>query len=393
MSDVLRRPMFRMGGQVNSQGTGIMSGVEPRMNYQIGGPVYMPTTGSFEEAYKTKQKQEQILSRIPTYESAEQDYEKRILDLQRDIDMFSSPEDVFVGEQKAKELDFLQSPRGKEAFIGEKLAEREKKIQEAKGAGVTEDRLPKTAGQIAKSTEVKKPKPTKPLLPGAGDGPKTVKELEESDLKTIYKDLLPLFEKELGPEEDEFRRQKYMQLAKFGLGLLAQPGGSLVEAVGKAGAEPLAGLESAAAREAQARKAPRIAALEAALKQAEPGKYGQAVRDLKKLGISEERAVEIATQSGTATKQRTYESVVENLQSSLAEQGIVTDKSAARGTAKDLLKAEGLGVKTYEFEKFPKDGSAIEGKYYIMDNGRSGRYYKGQLIEPGEEGFTGELPE
>ena len=37
-------------------------------------------------------------------------------------------------------------------------------------------------------------------------------------------------------------------------------------------------------------------------------------------------------------------------------------------TAQDLLKAEGLGVKTYEFEKFPKDGSAVEGKYYIMPN-------------------------
>ena len=71
----------------------------------------------------------------------------------------------------------------------------------------------------------------------------------------------------------------------------------------------------------------------------------------------------------------------------------MTDKSAARGTAKDLLKAEGLGVKTYEFEKFPKEGSPQEGKYYIMENGRSGRYYKGQLIQPGEKGFTGELPE
>ena len=39
MSNILRRPMFRMGGQVNSQGTGIMSGLEPRQNYATAGPV------------------------------------------------------------------------------------------------------------------------------------------------------------------------------------------------------------------------------------------------------------------------------------------------------------------------------------------------------------------
>ena len=388
MSNILRRPMFRMGGQVNSQGTGIMSGLEPRQNYATAGPVL-----SYADQIKKQKRIQDILKTdFKTAEQFGKEYDTYVEGLEPSI-LYGVEEfgPGTYGESLEEKYKIASSPEAKKSYVAEKLAEQQKLIDEAKSLGA-EQQLPKLVQQTDTPKQTTK-KPTKPLLPGTGDGPGTVKELEESDLKTIYKDLLPLFEKELGPEEDEYRRQKYMQLAKFGLGLLAQPGGSLVEAIGRAGEKPLAGLEATAAREAQARRAPRVAALEAALKQAEPGKYGQAVRDLKKLGISEARAIEIATQSGTATKQRTYEGVVENLQNSLSEQGIVTDKSAARGTAKDLLKAEGLGVKTYEFEKFPKEGSPQEGKYYIMENGRSGRFYKGQLIQPGEKGFTGELPE
>jgi len=51
--------------------------------------------------------------------------------------------------------------------------------------------------------------------------------------------------------------------------------------------------------------------------------------------------------------------------------------------------AERQGVSTASFEKFP--ANPIEGNYYIMINGQSGRYYQGKLIKPGEEGFTGPL--
>ena len=39
MSKILKRPMFRGGGAVNAQGMGIMSGLEPRMNYAQAGQV------------------------------------------------------------------------------------------------------------------------------------------------------------------------------------------------------------------------------------------------------------------------------------------------------------------------------------------------------------------
>ena len=128
------------------------------------------------------------------------------------------------------------------------------------------------------------------------------------------------------------------------------------------------------------------------MKEAEPGSIGKAVKDLKKLGIPENRAIEIATQSGTATREQTYESVIKNIQEGLVKDGIVTNVNAARGTAEDLLIAEKkYGIRAYQFEPFPKN--PVEGGYYIMKNGQSGRYSKGTLIKPGEKGFVDSLTE
>ena len=46
----------------------------------------------------------------------------------------------------------------------------------------------------------------------------------------------------MGVDDSELSRQKYLELAKFGANLMAQPGGSLTRAIGKAAEDPLAGL-------------------------------------------------------------------------------------------------------------------------------------------------------
>ena len=58
-------------------------------------------------------------------------------------------------------------------------------------------------------------------------------------------------------------------------------------------------------------------------------------------------------------------------------------------TAQELLLAERQGVPAASFEKFP--ANPVDGNYYIMKNGQSGRYYQGKLLKPGEKGFTGPL--
>ena len=64
----------------------------------------------------------------------------------------------------------------------------------------------------------------------------------ESDVKAIYEDILPLLQSTMGVDDSELSRQKYLELAKFGANLMAQPGGSLTRAIGKAAEQPLEGL-------------------------------------------------------------------------------------------------------------------------------------------------------
>jgi len=90
------------------------------------------------------------------------------------------------------------------------------------------------------------------------------KELSDNDLKTMYEDLLPLFKSELSTDEDELKRQKYLELAKFGANLLAQPGGDLIGAIGKAGAPSLEGLTRIAETKRKTNAAAKAMALEAA---------------------------------------------------------------------------------------------------------------------------------
>ena len=337
MSRILRRPMFRKGGYT---GEGVMSlvepKVEPRKNY-FNGSDYIQTP-------------EEIL-------------------------MTSVPEKTFempsIGSISARDIAKIFTGGNQQKLTGfEKSPEARPSIREELKAEIPEIEKPLVTPEIKPNTQI----------------------TSESDLETVYKDLLPLFEKELGMDADETRRQKYLQLAKFGLGVLAQPGGSLVRAIGKAGQEPLAGLERISELERRERQAPKRIALEAALRETAPGSFQQGVKDLMKLGLSKEQAIKTVTEKGEATRTATYEGVVENLQKNLSEQGIVTNAAAARGTAIDLLNAEKLGIPSYSFEKFPKDKPPVEGNYYVMENGQSGRYYKGSLIKPGEKGFTGELP-
>ena len=333
MSKILKRPMFRMGGKVNSQGTGIMSGFEPRVKMEQGGLLSRINRALNPSSYE-------ILQRIQERQKAPFMFEGIFDPVPLEQMTFPSEEvkQQVLEEEKQKQLE------------QEKL-----KSEEAK--------------TIQQATDV-----------GAGKAQEPTK----SDLKTIYEDLLPLFEKELGPEEDEFRRQKYMQLAKFGLGLLAQPGGSLVEAIGKAGKEPLAGLEAAAAREAQAKKAPRALALEAALKEVDPSDIVKKVKALSKLsGLPQETVAKSFVTTGAET---TAESKVDDyLRESATNLGL--SGGAGLNYTKQVKAVYDIDPSLAgKFNKLVPD-KPTENEYYVTTSGDLVRYKKGQFLIPSDKGF------
>tara|TARA_R110001583_G_scaffold103913_2_gene251259 strand:+ start:965 stop:2050 length:1086 start_codon:yes stop_codon:yes gene_type:complete len=217
------------------------------------------------------------------------------------------------------------------------------------------------------------------------------KELSDNDLKTMYEDLLPLFKSELSADEDELKRQKYLELAKFGANILAQPGGDLVGAIGKAGAPSLEGLTRIAETKRRANQSAKAMALEAALKQADPGTIMKQVRDIMRLDpdISKKDALAKVLSTGSATKQATAQGRIDDYAVDLLESDYVKDKKAGKAAAEAIEESNlGIGV----FQKDPGE-NYTPGDYYIFKNGKVGKYVgkdkngKDDFAEPGDDNF------
>ena len=217
----------------------------------------------------------------------------------------------------------------------------------------------------------------------AQDG--ATQKLSDNDLKTMYEDLLPLFKSELSADDDELKRQKFLELAKFGANLLAQPGGDLTGAIGKAAAPSVEGLTRVAETRRRANEAAKTLALEAALKQADPGQIRKQVRDIMALdpSLTQKEALAKVLSTGSATKERTSEDRIGTYAEGLLEDDIVGTKTAAR-IAAEAIEESGKGLGT--FKKDPGAGDRKEGEYYILKDGRIGKY-KGKN-KKGEDDFA-----
>ena len=177
MYNILKRPMFKLGGQAD-QGSGIMSHVEPRQNYMFGsiaqpltpfqtaysdlqvqgyatggrigyaqaGPVTPGTLPTVKSAYPTYGR-EQLLDPLygkgaiqNAYQNEIEKYKQNIKDLQSNMlsqdpesgSMFEQQLPNIFNEIKKKEsgLATLQTPEGKTAFENKKIEEFNKKRKE-----------------------------------------------------------------------------------------------------------------------------------------------------------------------------------------------------------------------------------------------------------------------
>jgi hypothetical protein len=222
---------------------------------------------------------------------------------------------------------------------------------------------------------------------GTDDSDTKTQELSDNDLKTMYEDLLPLFKSELSADEDELKRQKYLELAKFGANILAQPGGDLVGTIGKAAAPSIEGLTRVAETKRRANAAAKSLALEAALRQADPGTIRKQVRDIMALdpSLSQKEALAKVLSTGSATKERTAEDRISTYAEGLYDDEIVGNKTAARVAAENIEKS-GLGLGS--FQKLPdSQDELVEGEYYIKKDGSIRRFDGEKLLTPSDKGF------
>ena len=225
---------------------------------------------------------------------------------------------------------------------------------------------------------------------------KKVPQDPEKELLDVYADNKGIIDQVMGTSDEDTKRQLYLQLAKFGAGLAAQPGGDLVGAVGRAAADPLEGVGQVLASKQKAEKDIKMLALQKSfddMKEPEQIKFVKAIQ--KEYGLdSFKEAYNLVTESKRSPAQK------------LAESKVLMDFAKGRGISetgflKEMEKLEkaGLGDLVGEFtrqdiELLPDDyKEGPNGEYYIRDNGKPVRVVDGVIYIPGDPEFIAKIKE
>ena len=378
MSRILRRPMFR-GGPVSSYGTGIATG----LGYNDGGRVGYAKAGevkSYEDEIKDQKRAEEILSKgFKTEEDFRKEYEDKIQSsdplMLLGIDEFGKGT---FGEKATKDFEILSSEAAVNAYVSEKLAEQDKVVKEAEGLGVDSSKLPQKTEKI----EIEEDTKTK-INDGTG-----LNNFQEKSDKQVMQEYMDMFKESLGADKDELNRQRFLEIAKFGANLLAQPGGqSLGEAVGKAGAPALEGFSKIEAAERAGDIQAKTLGFQAALKKLEPGTLEKNAEALARLtGISKKDAATQIAQNASAGTNRlaSMKIIMESLETSpgtaYAVSEVMYDNDIKR---KDIMKHPDPTTTT---------GDEVVGKYYYFEKAGPegeviGKWDGEKFILPGEKGF------
>lgn len=363
MSRILRRPMFR-GGPVSSYGTGIATG----LGYNDGGRVGYVKAGkvkSYEDTIKDERRKQEILSQgFKTEEDFAEEYDKKIQQFDpgmlMGIDEFGKGT---FGEKATEEFEVLSSEGAKNAYVSEKLAEQDKVVKEAEGLGVDSSKLPQKTEKI----EIEEDTKTK-INDGTG-----LNNFQEKSDKQVMQEYMDMFKESLGADKDELNRQRFLEIAKFGANLLAQPGGqSLGEAVGRAGAPALEGFSKIEAAERAADRQAKTLGFQAALKELGDGPIEKNIKELKKY-MSEDEAIKVATQRGGATNKRTQQTVIEGYASDIQRSpGAPESDVIIKGLAETIVKS---GNDLSDFAPLTETTTIIKDKFYYD---KQGKIYKGK---------------
>ena len=381
---VLKRPMFRRGGMANQ---GIMTGLVDRSGYQEGGDVVEDSRNFFEK----------IVGVPKNFDNMTREEADKFLfggglkgDTQR---LMTTTNDLIYnyGMRPIMNLGAYITGIGGEGLNTFGKIDTDQAMIDKLSNTVRDDE-----GNII-STNTREDPDADPDADSDDDDTKGKEgkggtggegDLSESDLKTIYADLLPMFKETLGVDDEDYKKDAYLELARFGTNLMAQPGGSLVQAVGKAAEKPLEGVGRIIGEKRAAERRPKELALQAALRESEPGSIGKSVRDLMKLGYSKEQAIKeiVEGRGGEATKQATKARIMKEDEDAILAGNLVTDQFQARKIAKQMDKYD---ISFDEIVgKLPDDTSElIEGGIYI-DKGVIKKHKKGKFYKVTEKGFN-----
>ena len=346
MNRILKRPMFRMGGRSDD---GIMS---LRAGYQNGGSP-LTTPDLFLQAQKVQQKP------FLTLEEINKKYDDAVTQADQDL-MFADVEDLNTGpgsffEKQEGITQFLKTPEGEKFFKKPLLEKRDKQIAERKSLGLDIPdpiKLPET--KETKKSEIKTTTP-------------------ETDTKVSDKDTIDsyikMFSEAFGDSPEDASRERYLQLAKFGANLLAQPGGDLVGAIGKAAAPSIEGLAaSEAARRAGDREV-KLAAVKTAIEKMDDPTADKIKTLARIAGVPEEEVAKLMITGSGDSKMDRIETTAKALATTVGEEPAL--KIAQVLEEEGAVLAQASPIEIDPKTKKPKEGVS-DGYYYD----ESGKVYK-----------------
>ena len=379
MSRVLRRPMFR-GGIANSEGVGITSGLDTPKRGLVDGPGgYAGKERSdiaLEDVYKPYNLYGDTVRLLTNLNQAGYNYGVRpILNLPKMASNY-----VFGTEfEQTPEIDLSKK-------IIEGLSDEEiEKIREAKNKKMS--KFEKPTGTIYS------PEPTKEVV-------------KRTELPTLSEDIdtySKLLMDNAGPDKDEYTRQKYLTLAKFGLNLLKPtPAGvkpNLLSSVATAAEKPLEEYGNISMQESKEGRALKQLAAQLAFQKNMPGNTLKGIQDLMK--VNPKMTAEEATSIITTGK---------NLATIKKEERVAIDATRSRletnPNLKELIEKDPASLNLFAklIEKGGVDETQIKGDYnkynkyvedsyyYNVPNPLTGskevaRYSKGKFYYRGEPGF------
>ena len=329
MNRILKRPMFRMGGRSDD---GIMSA---RSTYQEGGDVGFfkgilnalnPTTGEIVKRMQDAQKAPPLTEKLFGPSDAPLEFRTKA-----DADAYLEANPEFM-----KPIKIL----GTGETINQKPADT--------GTGTTDTGTGTT---------------------GTGTGT-TDKVSDEDTIKSYMK----MFSDAFGESPEDASRERFLQLAKFGANLLAQPGGDLVGAVGRAAAPSIEGLAASEAARRAGDRDIKLAAVKTAIEKMDDPTADKIKTLARMSGLKEKDVAKLMISGSGDSKMDRIELTAKAIEENVGSSAALSIAQALEEEGAVLAQASPIEID--KKTKKPKEG--VADGYYYDDTGKLYKVEKGK---------------
>ncbi len=406
MARTLTRPMFRKGGMAQREeymGGGITT---PRIKRMGGGMTgimsgIVPDAGLTPRVgYAEGPSLEQIIAREKLQDPSTIIYDKDYIQKQLDKKTRKLYDPGLLGYGQQIETPDTPTQRAIKKYLGENPEGAYEAFKEGKIPGFGDTDY--GALQAAQAKEAKEAGIDLGLSDASDDKPKIInipepdkKEDPEKSLMDVYGENKGIIDQVMGSADEDTKKSMYLQLAKFGAGLAAQPGGDLVGAIGRAAEKPIEGLETTLAEKRKGDRDTKLLALQKTfddMKEPEQIKLVRAIQKEYGFDTFAEAYNFISKPKKSPAEMRANDERYFKIgeQMGVSAEGFKNEMKRLEGTKFEDL----IGVLSRNDAALPEDPEdRTNYEYYIQPkDGKPVRFVDGQLYKPGEPEFIVPIP-